>query len=192
VKFNSALAFSLALHGLLLWLFQPATVTLQRLQTSSANSLKASLQPLVTAVKPLVPPRQARTLAASPLPLESGKAAPAIFADNTDLPRTEAGVDANGLRQYRLGLAVSARRYKLYPSRARENGWSGAAEVRVAITANGVPQPPQLLRSSGQPLLDAAALEMIGNAARHTEVPASLRGLAYSVSLPVVFDLKNE
>lgn len=107
-------------------------------------------------------------------------------------PPAGTGADANGLRQYRIGLAAAARGYRHYPSLARENNWSGAAEVSVTIAANGVPQPPQLLRSSGQPLLDAAALEMIGNAALRSEVPASLRGQSFSVLLPVVFDLKGE
>lgn len=102
------------------------------------------------------------------------------------------GVDANGLRQYRLGLAAAARRFKRYPPQAQENGWSGTAEVRIDIAANGVPQPPLLLRSSGHQHLDAAALDMIGNAAFHTIVPVSLRGQSFSVPLPVVFDLKGE
>ncbi|MDD5176072.1 MAG: energy transducer TonB [Sterolibacterium sp.] len=102
------------------------------------------------------------------------------------------GPDANGLRQYRLSLAATARRFKLYPRQALENGWSGTAEVSLSVAANGLSQPVQLLRSSGYELLDAAALEMVGNAAQMTAVPVSLRGQSFSVPLPVVFDRHDE
>lgn len=99
----------------------------------------------------------------------------------------EDGLDVNGLRQYRLSLASAARRYKLYPPLALENGWTGTAEVAVAIAARGAPQPVQLLRSSGYVLLDAAAMEMMTKAALNTAVPASLQGQPFSISLPVEF-----
>ncbi len=230
-----ALAFSLVLHGVLLWQVQPAALVSQRLESPRANYLNASLSLRAAAVSlaavaassaapevkpgairpsraaevaPHTPPRQALALAAPPsgpsggAPGELGGGAlgelgggvplPAVLASDIDPPPAEAGVDANGLRQYRLGLAAAARRFKRYPPQAQENGWSGTAEVRVAIAANGVPQTPQLLRSSGHPLLDAAALDMIGNAALRTAVPASLRGQSFSVPLPVVFDLNDE
>lgn len=117
---------------------------------------------------------------------------PAVLMGDIDALPADKHVDANGLRQYRLGLAAAARLFKRYPQQAQENGWSGTAEVRVAIAANGALQPPLLLRSSGHQLLDAAALDMIGNAALRTSVPASLRGQPFSVPLPVVFDLNDE
>ncbi|MCX7173310.1 MAG: TonB family protein [Proteobacteria bacterium] len=107
-------------------------------------------------------------------------------------PSGEDGLDANGLRQYRLSLAVESRRFKRYPRQALEQGWSGTAEVRVAVAASGVPQFAQLLRSSGHELLDAAALDMINNAALHAVVPSSLRGRTFSVPLPVSFSVDSE
>jgi len=120
----------------------------------------------------------------------SGTSAPVVAV--SELLPAGIEIDANGLRQYRLGLAAAARRFKHYPLQAQESGWRGTAEVSVAIAANGLAQSPRLLRSSGHPLLDAAALDMIGNAAQQTAVPASLRGQAFSVPLPVVFDLNAE
>lgn len=102
-------------------------------------------------------------------------------------PSAEDGLDAQGLRQYRLSLAVASRRFKHYPRQALEQGWNGTAEVSVALAADGVPQAVRLLSSSGHDVLDAVALEMIGNAARNTAVPASLRGRPFSVPLPVEF-----
>lgn len=92
------------------------------------------------------------------------------------------GLDAEGLRGYRIGLAVSARRF-----RRMEAGWRGTAEVRIGVTAAGLALPPELVRPSGQAALDAAALEMMGRAAAATALPDSLRGRAFAVSLPVEF-----
>ena len=101
-------------------------------------------------------------------------------------------MDAGGLRQYRLSLAAAARRFKHYPPLAVANGWSGTAEVGVAIGANGLTQPVQLLRSSGYALLDAAAVEMIASAALNTVVPASLQGRHFSIPLPVAFEADEQ
>lgn len=104
----------------------------------------------------------------------------------------EDGIDANGLRQYRLSLALESRRFKRYPQHALEQGWSGTAQVRVAIGAGGAPQSVQLLSSSGHDALDAVALEMIGKAALTTALPAGLRGRSFSVPLPVEFKSGSE
>ena len=167
-----------------------------------------NLPSATAAVMPNAPPRPKISHAAHPsessggapaglgdsAPGESGSGLPwpAVLSGEIAPLSLEEGIDANGLRQYRLGLAAAARRFKRYPPQAQENGWSGTAEVRVAIAANGAPQPPVLLRSSGHQLLDAAALEMIGNAALGAIVPASLRGQSFSVPLPVVFSLNGE
>jgi len=99
----------------------------------------------------------------------------------------EAGADVNGLRQYRLSLALESRRFKRYPQEALEQRWSGTAQVRVAIAASGVPQSVELLNSSGHQVLDAVALDMLGKAALTAAVPVSLRGRPFSVPLPVEF-----
>lgn len=93
-----------------------------------------------------------------------------------------------GEREYRLGLAVQARRFKRYPPRAMADGIGGTAEVRVAMAAAAPAADVQLLRSSGDASLDAAALEMFTRAAARTALPESLRGHDFAVSLPIVFD----
>ena len=101
-------------------------------------------------------------------------------------------LDADGVRQYRVSLAAAARSFTRYPALALASGWSGRAQVELAVAAGGAPQPPRLMDSSGHPLLDEAALKMIGRAAQVTVVPPSLRGRAFVVKLPVVFDLDEE
>ena len=102
------------------------------------------------------------------------------------------GLDADGVRQYRLALATQARRYKRYPASALEANIGGTAEIRVAVATGGLPQDVQLARSSGNDQIDDAALDMIRKAAPRTLVPELLRSRAFVVSLPVVFDLASE
>lgn len=198
-----ALLISLLLHALVLW--QPPSAIPGGIMQSAAVSPVPSLQaswharpesqvltstvPEKQTVKSLAVPQMLKPPAARP-PLETAPAQPVVMARAASLAAStaETGIDANGMRQYRLSLATAARRYKVYPAQAVENGWSGTAEVAVAIAADGVPQPVQLLNSSGYAVLDAAALEMIAGAAVNTVVPASLRGQRFSVALPVVFE----
>lgn len=105
--------------------------------------------------------------------------------------RDGAGLDADGLRQYRLALAREARRYKRYPERALLAGIGGTVEVRVEHGAGAMPVT-RLVRSSGDESLDAAALGMVRQAAPRTAIPDTLRGRGFAVSLPVIFDVSEE
>ena len=102
------------------------------------------------------------------------------------------GLDADGVRQYRLALAIQARRFKRYPAGALNANIGGTVEIRVTVAVGGLSQEVQLARSSGNDLLDDAALDMIRKAAPRTTVPEPLRSRAFVVSLPVVFDLASE
>ena len=101
----------------------------------------------------------------------------------------ESGPDAAGLRQYRLALAGEARRFRRYPEIARRDGLAGTAEIRVAVMQGE--RLAELSRSSGHALLDAAALEMLRQAAARTQLPDSLRGQKFAVLLPVVFEVEE-
>lgn len=101
----------------------------------------------------------------------------------------DAGPDAAGLRQYRLSLAGEAKRFRRYPEAARREGLSGTAEIRVAVTAGE--QLAELSRSSGHAALDAAALDMLRQAAQRAQLPESLRGRQFAVLLPVVFEVEE-
>ena len=96
-------------------------------------------------------------------------------------------LDADGLRQYRVSLAVAARRLRNYPAQALANGWQGSVEIRLTIAANGLAQPPRLLRGSGYALLDEAALEMLGAASQSIAVPLSLRSREFTLDMPIDF-----
>jgi len=99
-----------------------------------------------------------------------------------------AGIDADGLRQYRLALAREARRFKRYPERAMLAGIGGTAQVRIDIAADGGVLDARLAGSSGNDSLDAAAVAMVRQAAPRALLPETLRGRAFPVTLPVIFD----
>jgi protein TonB len=113
------------------------------------------------------------------------------LAETTRGPSVEAPtLSADGLRRYRLSLATQARRFKRYPAQALTAGWSGTAEIRLAVASDGQGEAT-LLRSSGYAVLDRAAQTMIEQSAQHTPVPETLRGKAFSVVLPVLFDIND-
>jgi protein TonB len=101
------------------------------------------------------------------------------------------GEAADGLRGYRLALASQARRFKRYPPQAMARGWTGTADIRIEVGSDGVPRPATVVRSSGHELLDVAALTMIDAGALRARLPESLRGKAFAVVLPVVFNLDD-
>ncbi len=95
------------------------------------------------------------------------------------------------LAQYRLAVIAAARRYKRYPRVALDNNWNGRAEVHMAIEANGMIASMSIKSSSGHEILDRQALDMIRKAKPLTPIPASLRGRAFAVDIPVIFSLEE-
>jgi protein TonB len=102
------------------------------------------------------------------------------------------GVSPDDLREYRLALAVAARRFKRYPTLARERGWEG--RVEVAVTVSPWQRGPQssLVHSSGHAALDEQALSMIAQASATTMLPESLKGRDFRVLLPIEFTLDDD
>ncbi len=221
-KLGPALAISFLLHVLLLWpavplsrqseIAQPLAVTLRAANgfvpaaspvAKAASSfhqthsppLPATPEPVLPAIP--TPPQNSTPTSTAEMSLRSGSAASATeggaaaVATGAGL-RSGEGVDAEGVRQYRLALAVAARRFRRYPVRALEEELGGTVEVLVAVAAGGQPQEISLARSSGHDSLDNAALDMMRQAVPRTAVPERLRRRAFVVNLPVVFDLANE
>lgn len=103
----------------------------------------------------------------------------------------ERGPSLSGLRQFRLALAIEARRFRRYPEMARRAGLAGTVDVRVTVDAGSQLRRTELGRSSGNATLDAAALEMMQQAAQRATLPEALRGQDFAVSLPVVFEIEE-
>ncbi len=107
-------------------------------------------------------------------------------------PPGQEGLSADEVRQYRTSLAISAKRFKRYPALAREREWEG--RVEIALDFRRLRPVPELsvASSSGKKILDDQALEMILQATRVTDLPASLRDRDFQVLVPIIFNLNDE
>jgi protein TonB len=138
---------------------------------------------------PQVPPPAETGAKPAPATVSSG---PAAMSGGLLIEGKASGEVANGLRGFRLAVAVQARRFKRYPAQAMASGWAGTAEVRIEVGSDGRPRPAAITRSSGYDELDRAALVTIDAGALRARLPESLRGKAFAVVLPVVFNLDEE
>ena len=99
--------------------------------------------------------------------------------------------NAEGLGEYRLGLAREARRFKRYPTVARENAWTGVVVLMIQGAASSAVPMVSIDQSSGHAVLDAQALEMVEKATRLAPLPVSLMGKRFAISLPIHYRLDD-
>lgn len=71
-----------------------------------------------------------------------------------------------------------------------EKGWQGKVEVRLEIGSNGMTKKAFVKTSSGYPVLDRQALDMITKGKMLAPIPPALRGKEFEIDIPVIFDLK--
>jgi protein TonB len=116
---------------------------------------------------------------------------PPVGAPTEASARSGSEVDSGTLEQYRLALIVATRRYKRYPAIAMEKGWQGRVEVRMEIGANGLLASASIKRSSGHEILDNQALDMLKKGKTTVQIPTGLRGRAFNVDVPVIFNLDD-
>ena len=101
------------------------------------------------------------------------------------------GVSAGDLRQYRLALGVSARRFKRYPPLAREQGWEGTVEIALDFRPPAAEPVVTIAKSCGKTILDEQALETLRQAARQTDLPEGLRGRNFRLLQEISFSLED-
>ena len=99
--------------------------------------------------------------------------------------------NAEGIGEYRLGLAREARRFKRYPTVARENAWTGVVVLMIQGAASSAVPMVSIDQSSGHAVLDAQALEMLEKATRLAPLPDSLMGKRFAISLPIHYRLDD-
>jgi len=174
----------------------PGGPVMPLLALSSESGSKQAAPP--AALPPLAArtPTRSSTIAAKPappnlakIPLQQPVPPPQLSppADGRDLSAVGEGVRADALREYRVSLAISARRFKRYPVLALEHGWEGTVEVAVSMTSWQQKPQPELVRSSGHSVLDEQALSMIEQASVRTVLPDSLKGRDFRFVLPIEF-----
>ena len=175
-----------------------------------AESRSSPLAPLATVVPKSKPRQMVSEKSPVVIPLPSPALAPAVSqgaADVVPAPNVRSGADsaatsatasvheainADDLRQYRISLAMAARRFKRYPALARERGWEGTVDIALTVGSHFPVPDIALARSSGHAVLDRQAQEMMIQAARSTALPESLKGRDFRMLLPVQFSLDGD
>lgn len=210
----AALFLSTAVHGVLLFGFERAEMVRPAL-TSGSMQVLLGLKPAPAASPmptPAIPARhdtaRSRQLAAppesserrvsaadshpaAPVAGEVGAPSASSAAAGAVAERPPEGIDADGVRQYRIDLASAARRFRVYPAVARARGWEGTVELAIASGPLVSVPVIRVTRSSGHPVLDEQAVSMLSQAVRVAPLPDSLRGRELNISLPIRFSLED-
>jgi protein TonB len=92
---------------------------------------------------------------------------------------------------YGQSISQEIKRYQKYPLLAQRRGWEGTAEVLLRIAADGKVAGITLGKSSGRPVLDEEALNMVRRASPLPQAPPDLRGRELTVTVPIVFKLRE-
>jgi periplasmic protein TonB len=80
-------------------------------------------------------------------------------------------------------------RYKQYPEAAKQAKQEGELVVSFTILRDGTVRDARIEHSSGFPLLDQAALDMLRNASPVPPLPPTFRGNSAAIDLPVDFSI---
>lgn len=160
-------------------------------EPGSESGSKQAAPPVALPPSAAPTPTRSSTIAAKPAPPNLAKLPPQFLAtppaQSRDLSAVGEGVRADALREYRVSLAIAARRFKRYPELALERGWEGTVEVAISMTNWQQRPQPALVRSSGHSVLDEQALSMIEQASVRTVLPDSLKGRDFRFVLPIEF-----
>lgn len=89
---------------------------------------------------------------------------------------------------YKGKVVAKLRRAKRYPREARRQNLEGTVHVAFTIAANGSVSGIRITRSSGHPVLDQAAVEMVQRAAPMPKFPSDIRAGSMNLQAPVRFD----
>jgi protein TonB len=85
--------------------------------------------------------------------------------------RTASTAGNAAVSNYPGKIVSELRRSLRYPSEAKRNRITGEVRIRFVVTANGAAESIRIVRSSGSPILDQAALETVRRAAPFPAIP---------------------
>lgn len=118
-------------------------------------------------------------------------AAPVAKADPQSAARPSNAPDEGLLAKFRLELIDIARRYEHYPRIARENNWTGTAQLRMVIGADGAIASLVVRKSSGHAVLDQESLAKMRTAYANATVPPALLGKVLTLDVQMTFNLND-
>jgi protein TonB len=168
---------------------RPAAPALQSPRSDPPTPDSSPPPPMSAPREILRPKERPATLPSRPAPRDlaaSGSARQEIAgkqgASKTQSQTTER---ANALRaQWGAAIYAKVKRNLIAPRDLKEDG---TAKLTLKVAATGRLQTVSLIRSSGSPALDRAALQAIKRAGRFDKAPAGLTGDSHDFSLSLTF-----
>jgi protein TonB len=103
-------------------------------------------------------------------------------------PATRTHGDAE--RAYLAELQRAIARYQHFPDEARRDRRSGVVAISFVVQADGRIQQVAIARSSGDPILDQAAMNALGQLGRFKPIPAEIGRHRWPIRVPIRFDLR--
>jgi periplasmic protein TonB len=103
--------------------------------------------------------------------------------------QSQAGGTAS-VSSYQALVLAHLQRHRVYPSEARNRGVTGVAAVRFALSSNGSVISAGLARSSGESILDSAAVDMVRRASPFPPFPSGMGRARLDFAAPIRFDLR--
>lgn len=180
-----------------------AAVSVPNVPPEKPGIARAAVPPPVLAMPPQAAPEKSVAAAGAPAKPDISPAAAAPAEQGVPVAVATAPVaagkgpaadtvSADALRQYRIDLAASARRFRHYPAAARLRGEEGVVELEVLVV-RGIALPSvRLAKGSGHVLLDEQARTMVEQAVRATTMPEAMRGRDALVPMPIRFSLDSD
>ncbi len=159
----------------------------RRAPPERSPSQPATVVQPATALTPLAVERTAAVPVAS-VPVVETPAAPPAPTKVAVVPVVPAR--AEGMEPPHFNVAYLNNPRPAYPQMARRLGIEGLVVLRVQVSAKGLPEQVVVAQTSGQTVLDEAALRAVQG---WSFVPARLgdKPIAHAVDVPVRFQLKN-
>jgi len=151
-------------------------------------------KPIATAPKPVATPKPPSPAAAVvSLPMTgagSGVGTGAVGGVGTDVRATAPAFAATARVRYEQVLFSWLVRHKQYPMLAQRRGLEGRGSVRVRIDRGGRVLDRAVEASTGEKMLDDAALDMVRRASPFPAVPAEYSGGSFEFVAPIEFRLR--
>jgi len=94
------------------------------------------------------------------------------------------------LSTYQSRLVAHLRRFRAYPSAARNKRIEGVARVSITIERSGRVTAASLVGSAGHSVLDRAAIAMVRRASPFPPIPAGLGRSQITIRAPIRFDIR--
>jgi protein TonB len=96
----------------------------------------------------------------------------------------------NALRSYSRNVAALVIQDQHYPTEALKRGVEGRVLILALIGADGQVHGARLSQSSGNTVLDEAALEKVLTARGLPDPPEMLRGREFTMEVPIIFRIE--